>query len=164
MKNQVLSIDQMQRLKELGIDTSKASMVIIARDEDGDEIKWSDLSYEEDTCAFMYDSWHDGLDYAYKEEAYLEYLDAEDGEYDHSYRKENGTFTLQDIINILPGSIDNNVLTIRKHANSVSISYEDTYTRSILSLFEKEDIIETTYEMLVWCVKNGYVKTNNKTE
>ena len=26
MKNQVLSIDQMQRLKELGVDTSKASI------------------------------------------------------------------------------------------------------------------------------------------
>ena len=28
MKNQVLSIEQMQRLKELGVDTSKASMCI----------------------------------------------------------------------------------------------------------------------------------------
>lgn len=68
------------------------------------------------------------------------------------------TFTLQDIIDILPGSIDNNVLTIKKHVNGVSISYEDAYTRSILSIFEKEDIIEAAYEMLVWCVKNGYVK------
>ena len=28
MKNQVLSIDQMQKLKELGVDTSKASMAV----------------------------------------------------------------------------------------------------------------------------------------
>ena len=74
------------------------------------------------------------------------------------------TFTLQDIINILPNSIDNNVLTIRKHSNGVSISYENTYTRSILSIFEKEDIIEAAYKMLVWCIAYGSVKTNNKTE
>lgn len=73
------------------------------------------------------------------------------------------TFTLQDIIDILPDSIDNNMLTIRKNANVVSVSYENLYTRSILSVSEKEDIIEAAYEMLVWCFKNGYVKqTINK--
>lgn len=59
------------------------------------------------------------------------------------------TFTLQDIIDILPGSIDNNVLTIRKHVNGVSISYEDTYTRSILSIFEKKILLRLP--MKCWC-------------
>ena len=38
------------------------------------------------------------------------------------------TFTLQDIISMLPDSIDNNMLTIRKNANVVSVSYENLYT------------------------------------
>lgn len=32
---QVLSIEQMKHLKELGVDTSDASMVLIATDDDG---------------------------------------------------------------------------------------------------------------------------------
>lgn len=133
MRNQVLSIDQMQRLKELGVDTSKASMYWMrslhrSSFNDNSEGEWF-LSLQKEYIVYSFTSY--------------EVVPA---------------FTLQDIINILPDSIDNNALTVRKCANGVSISYENTYTRSILSLFEKEDIIEAAYEMLVWCVKNGYVK------
>lgn len=133
MRNQVLSIDQMQRLKELGVDTSKASMYWMrslhrSSFNDNSEGEWF-LSLQKEYIVYSFTSY--------------EVVPA---------------FTLQDIINILPDSIDNNALTVRKCANGVSISYENTYTRSILSLFEKEDIIEAAYEMLVRCVKNGYVK------
>lgn len=139
MRNKVLSVDQMQFLKKLGVDISKASMYWMrslhrSSFNDNSEGEWF-LSLQREYIVYSFTSY-----------------------------EVVPTFTLQDIINILPDSIDNNVLTVRKCANSTSISYENTYTRSILSLFEKEDIIETTYEMLVWCVKNGYVKTNNKTE
>ena len=112
MKNRVLNINQMVHLKELGVDTSKASMVIIARDEYGDEIEWSNLSYKKDTDTFMYDSWDDDSDQPSPKEAYLEYLDAEDGEYDHSYRKENGAFILQDILELLPSRIEDPCFTL----------------------------------------------------
>lgn len=131
MKNQVLSIDQMQRLKELGVDTSDASA------------NEYEVSEDEIYCGRSRE--------VITVDSYLT-----------CYISKKKVFTLQDTIDMLPNSIDNNVLTIRKHVNGVSISYEDTYTRSILSIFEKEDIIEAAYEMLVWCVKNGYVKTNNK--
>jgi hypothetical protein len=127
MKNQVLSIDQMQRLKELGVDTSDASANEYEVSEDEIYCGRSREVVTVDGCLTCYIS-------------------------------KKKVFTLQDVIDILPNSIDNNVLTIRKNTNGVSISYEDTYTRSILSIFEKEDIIEAAYEMLVWCVKNGYVK------
>ena len=59
------------------------------------------------------------------------------------------TFTLQDIISMLPDSIDNNMLTIRKNANVVSVSYENLYTRSILSISQEDSLIKSSYEMLV---------------
>lgn len=74
------------------------------------------------------------------------------------------TFTLQDIISMLPDSIDNNILTIRKNANVVSVSYENLYTRSILSISQEDSLIKSSYEMLVWCLSYGIIKTNNKTE
>lgn len=139
MKNQVLSIDQMQHLKELGVDTSKAS------------IYWARRSHGIGINDSSKGNWFLSLQKEFMGVGFTAY-------------EVVPTFTLQDIINILPNSIDNNVLTIRKHANGVSISYEDTYTRSILSISEKEDIIEAAYKMLVWCIAYGSVKTNNKTE
>lgn len=139
MRNKVLSVDQMQFLKKLGVDISKAN-IYWARRSHGSRINDSSKG-----------NWFLSLQKEFMGVGFTAY-------------EVVPTFTLQDIISMLPDSIDNNMLTIRKNANVVSVSYENTYTRSILSLFEKEDIIETTYEMLVWCVKNGYVKTNNKTE
>lgn len=139
MKNQILSIDQMQHLKELGVDTSKAN------------IYWARRSHGSGINDSSKGNWFLSLQKEFMGVGFTAY-------------EVVPTFTLQDIISMLPDSIDNNMLTIRKNANVVSVSYENTYTRSILSLFEKEDIIEAAYEMLVWCVKNGYVKTNNKTE
>ena len=133
MRNKVLSVDQMQFLKKLGVDISKAN------------IYWARRSHGSGINDSSKGNWFLSLQKEFMGVGFTAY-------------EVVPTFTLQDIIDILPGSIDNNVLTIRKHVNGVSISYEDTYTRSILSIFEKEDIIEAAYEMLVWCVKNGYVK------
>lgn len=139
MENQVLSIDQMQHLKELGVDTSKAS------------IHWARRSHGSGINDSSKGNWFLSLQKEFMGVGFTAY-------------EVVPTFTLQDIIDILPDSIDNNVLTIRKYTNGVSISYEDTYTRSILSISEKEDIIEAAYKMLVWCIAYGSVKTNNKTE
>lgn len=40
MKDQTLSIKQMQYLKKLGIDTSNASMALVYRDAYGDIVEW----------------------------------------------------------------------------------------------------------------------------
>lgn len=39
---QVLSIEQMKHLKDLGVNTSDASMVLIATDDDGCTLLWED--------------------------------------------------------------------------------------------------------------------------
>ena len=139
MKNQVLSIDQMQRLKELGVDTSKANIYWARRSHgssfnDNSEGEWF-LSLQKEYIVYSFTSY--GV---------------------------VPTFTLQDIISMLPDSIDNNMLTIRKNANVVSVSYENLYTRSILSISQEDSLIKSSYEMLVWCLSYGIIKTNNKIE
>lgn len=139
MRNQVLSIDQMQRLKELGVDTSKASMYWMrslhrSSFNDNSEGEWF-LSLQKEYIVYSFTSY-----------------------------EVVPTFTLQDIISMLPDSIDNNMLTIRKNANVVSVSYENLYTRSILSISQEDSLIKSSYEMLVWCFSYGIIKTNNKTK
>lgn len=50
---QVLSIEQMKHLKELGLDTSDASMVLIATDDDGCELLWEDAEKQLSTIGTM---------------------------------------------------------------------------------------------------------------
>lgn len=139
MKNQVLSIDQMQRLKELGVDTSKAS------------IYWARRSHGSRIDDSSKGNWFLSLQKEFMGVGFTAY-------------EVIPTFTLQDIISMLPDSIDNNMLTIRKNANVVSVSYENLYTRSILSISQEDSLIKSSYEMLVWCLSYGIIKTNNKIE
>lgn len=82
----------MQRLKELGVDTSKSNIYWVRRSHgsrinDSSKGNWF-LSLQKEFMGVGFTA-HEVIP----------------------------TFTLQDIIDILPGSIDNNVLTIRKHVN-----------------------------------------------
>ena len=51
MKDQVLSVEQMQKLKELGIDISKASMCYIFFESDGS--KYTDIVVHDESCYEM---------------------------------------------------------------------------------------------------------------
>ena len=147
MKEQVLSIEQMQHLKKLGLDTSKASMVLIYKDEEDCEVLWEDVSDFEDG------------------EIFVELLDAETGNYAHSYRKDCGVFTLQDIIDLLPNEIT------RKDSNDKAYlgvvypndgAWEVSYGHiTVMEYFVDKDLKEAAYKMLCWCIKEGYIKTNN---
>lgn len=108
---QVLSIEQMKHLKELGLDTSDASMCMDA-----------------DT---NYDYYH-------------------------------GTYTLQDILNKLPCFIGNQVFTIHKLVDSYTCLYIELYTRSFINITEGEELIDAAYDMLCWCIENGYVKVGEE--
>lgn len=140
---QVLSVEQMKHLQELGLDTSDASMVLIATDDDSCTLDWQDAEK-----AIKY-HWHDVYFYLY---------DAETGSYDHSYRDSCGVFTLQDILDKLPCFIGTHVLTLQKLANSGTCLYMEPYSRSILNLTESKELIDATYEMLCWCIENGYIE------
>lgn len=84
-------------------------------------------------------------------------LDA-DTNYDHSRK----TYTLQDILDKLPCFIGKEVLTIQKLADSYTCLYMEYYSRSIIKITESKELIDAAYEMLCWCIENGYVKVGKE--
>lgn len=145
MSKQVLSIEQMKHLHELGLDTSQASMVLLYTDDEGEIIEW------EDTDEFP--------------EKFVKLYDAETGNYDHSYRKYCGVFTLQDILNILPKVIEPDRCYLHIHFAEQLIFYGYEYANEGLFSYisfefnNNHSIIDAAYEMLCWCIENGYVGT-----
>ena len=123
---QVLSIEQMKHLKELGLDTSDASMCFEWNESDSDNMVVT--SPDADT---NYDYYH-------------------------------GTYTLQDILNKLPCFIGNQVFTIHKLVDSYTCLYIELYTRSFINITEGEELIDAAYDMLCWCIENGYVKVGEE--
>ena len=71
-------------------------------------------------------------------------------------------YTLQDILDKLPCSIGNEVLTIKKFADSYTCLYVESYPRSIRNITEGKELIDSAYEMLCWCIENGYVKVGKE--
>lgn len=134
---QVLSIEQMKHLQELGLDTSDASMYWArvshgSRIDDKSKGKWFlSLHKEFQTCGFM------------------------------SYES-IPTYTLQDIINKLPCFIGDEVLTVQKLADSYICLYMNPYTRSMINITESKEPIDAAYDMLCWCIENGYVKVGKE--
>ena len=119
---QVLSIEQMKHLKNLGLDTSDGSMCFEWNESDSDNMVVT--SPDADT----------NYDYYCK------------------------TYTLQDILDKLPCFIVNQVLTIQKLADSYTCLYIEPYTRSMINITESKEPIDAAYDMLCWCIENGYVK------
>ena len=140
---QVLSVGQMKYLKDLGVNTSDASMVLIATDDDGCTLLWEDA--EKAIKHHLYD-------------VYFNLYYVESSSYDHSCKKECGVFTLQDILDKLPCFIGKEVLTIQKLADSYTCLYMEPYSRSIIKITESKELIDAAYDMLCWCIENGYVK------
>lgn len=143
MKDQVLSIERMQHLKEFGVDTSKASAALVYRNAYVDIVEW---------------------DYV------AEYHEPDIGEHNPYIRSEYGTFTLQDILDLIP----KNIITNDSHRDNVCF-VADFYEKVMgyayyhetcgeISYYCKFDwfdnIIDAAYEMLLWCSENGYIKTN----
>ena len=72
------------------------------------------------------------------------------------------TYTLQDILDKLPCFIGNQVLTMQKLADSYTCLYMEPYSRSIIKIAESKEPIDAAYEMLCWCIENGYVKVGKE--
>lgn len=71
-------------------------------------------------------------------------------------------YTLQDILDKMPCFIDKEVLTIQKLADSYTCLYMEPYTRSIIKITESKELIDAAYDMLCWCIENGYVKVGKE--
>ena len=137
MSKQVLSIEQMQHLKELGLDTSNASMALIYTNSNGDVVDWENVN--------------------------VDVHESSVGEYNPYLRRLYVAFTLQDILDLLPRSVDVELLLfIDKGKNKWRIGYTDIESNEIFEDFIDENFIDAAYEMLCWCIENGYVKTNKE--
>lgn len=152
MKNKVLSIAQMRHLRDLGVETNNASMVIIYTDSDGCVMDWDEVQEE----------------YTHPEpmEIFRDLYDADSSHYDHSYRKDCGVFTLQDIIELLPEYIpvddeyaydeEAELIINKKSCRYVYLNCEGgmSYTGNNE---RSNNVLESAYNLLRWCAENGYL-------
>lgn len=136
MKNQVLSIEQMQKLKELGVDINKASMCYIS--------KYPSCDFDDgDSIVVVSKDFNKRL-----------------------YNEFGPAFTLQDIIELLPHNIYDGLnkkysLVIQVNIVNCFIIHYLSFGKSIDELihFYDYDIIDAVYKMLVWVTEKGYLKT-----
>ena len=136
MNKQVLSIEQMQHLQELGLDTSNASACYDACDEDGEkQLMWKSQLEESD----MYDDSFSIVP-AYTLQDVLELLPDKvtgaDGKPYYLY------------IDLAVGFI----------------GYDRREMPDILTgvSFTKIPMIDAAYKLLCWCIEQGYVKTGKE--
>ncbi len=135
---QVLSIEQMKHLQELGLDTSDASM------------HWQFLPTA--------DSIINGTDEVEKEPS----LFVSQPNMEHEYP----TYTLQDIIQKLPLSIKpisdagTFYLNLYYHDLSWVADYLNNEGDGSYFAISSDSIMSAAYQMLCWVIENGYLETN----
>ena len=123
MKDQVLSIEKMQKLKELGVDDSKASMCYVFFESDGS--KYTDIVVHDESC------------------------------YEMACMNPIPTFTLQDMIELMPDDIDY-VFSLVISKNYIAYRNDDSNVEKHL-IYGDDSILENAYNMLVWLAENKYI-------
>lgn len=134
MKKQVLSIEQMQHLQELGLNTGDASMHWQFLPTADSIINETD-EIEKNPCLFVSQP---------------------------NMKHEHPAYTLPDILNKLPCFIGSSVLTLQKNADVWVCLYIEPYSRYIPHIVEKEEAIDAAYEMLCDMIEVGYLKGDEK--
>ena len=152
----VLSIEQMQHLRSLGVDTTKASTVLLFFDENGDNVGWEVENNGNPGAEPLYESWND--DTETWDSTHKEYFDAETGGYDHSYREDCGVFDLQDILEILPKEIDGYDLVLFADNHIQYEIWDKKSSAKILYQVDGSSLIDCAYRMLCWCAENGKLR------
>ena len=130
----VLSLEQMHQLKELGVDTSRASMCYISKCT---------------SCDF-----DDGCEIVVVCNDFNKKLHNEFGP----------AFTLQDVIELLPKSI---LINSVKHwfcvnQNCLLTEFQVMYfdgDDSYGVIKQNKSLLQAAYNMLIWVIENGYLKT-----
>lgn len=141
MEQQVLSIEQMRHLQELGVDTSKASMYW------NRIVRPSNKPNTEDVVVL------DWFVNTHKEVMHTPFdrLDVVPA------------FTLQDILDLLPEEIyteENELATLKIHfPNDGYWEFSYMGLHKCMEFFLEENVLDAAYEMLCWCIEQGYVET-----
>ena len=121
MENQVLSIEQMTKLKELGVDVTPKGTCLMYTSDSSDNyyLKYGESTCEDDVVAFG----------------------------------------LQDVIELLPYTFNNNYLRIYRSISIYYFIYENMNLED--DILEKgRNPLEAAYNMLIWVIENGHLKTN----
>lgn len=139
MKEQVLSIEQMKELIDMGFDISKASMCWIGCSDENGVLPYSSTF----------------------KEIFNKHLDT-------IPKVLTPTFTLQDILNILPKCIktENVIYTLFLCPNDLYDGYIVAYMDASNELthlngssqYSSVSFLEAAFNMLKWCKKNNYIK------
>ena len=127
----VLTIEQMNRLKELGVDVNNASVRV-------------------GQMVFYHG------DFLYGVDSYNVHLLEDDDDDTSCFEEEYKAFTLQDIIELLPYEIKGYYLAIAKPNGLNNILY---ISDGILYNTKCDSILQAAYEMLILVIENGYFKT-----
>lgn len=137
MRNQVLSVEQMLNLKRLGIDISSAGMCWCSPT--GNE-KW-ELEIHEDVINQKRNS------------AFWEIIP---------------TYTLQDILDKLPHYLNpfpSKQILFAWMIEKDAIAYRNVEDiDDCLKHFTDDLLIDAAYEVLCWCIENGYIGKENNYE
>ena len=132
----VLSVEQMKHLQELGLDTSDGSM-----------------------C------WCYALSYNNAKWELEIYEDVINQKRDSAFWEIIPTYTLQDILDKLPTLIiissDFYKICIESSCGYWDIYYYKSDATELISK-KSENIIDVAYDMLCWCIENGYVEKEGK--
>ena len=116
----VLSLEQMNQLKELGVDVKPKGMCLMYTSDSSDNYY---LKYGESTC-----------------------------------EDDVKAFSLQDLIELLPYTFNNNYLRIYRSISIYYFIYENMNLED--DVLEKgRNPLEAAYNMLIWVIENGYLKT-----
>ena len=141
----VLSIEQMTKLKELGVDTSIASMAIYDIYAGGYKV----YDIIASNGAFPEDQEYDRFGY---------------GIHSAVAFCKKPVFTLQDIIELLPKQLPQNdfgdnclFITPNAGLNGYVFHHKDNEDGEIYKQIYSEDILQAAYEMLIWVIENGYL-------
>ena len=126
MENQVLSIEQMNRLKEFGVDVKPKGKCLMYSSDSSDDYY---LKYGEPIC-----------------------------------EDDIKAFSLQDLIELLPKYIIINSVThwICVSQNCLLTEFQIMYVDgndSYSVIKQNKSLLQAAYEMLVWVIENGYLKT-----
>jgi len=129
---QVLSIEQMKHLQELGLDTSDASMCWCRA------ISHKSVTWELEIYEYVINQ-----------------------KLDSNFWETTPTYTLQDILDKLPTLIiissDFYKICIEPSCGYWDIYYYKSDATELISK-KSENIIDVAYDMLCWCIENGYIK------
>ena len=140
MSKQVLDVQQMQHLRELGLEL-KETLLYWARCVDNNPCA---APHDEEWALIKGNNTPPTVGFTY-----WEFIPA---------------YTLQDVLDALPDLIDEYCLIIDMFFGVIRYDNLERKDSSILkkTYFNNDDKypIDAAYEMLCWCIENGHVKTN----